>query len=175
MYQGVAYGKLLSKIYPMLEDSKGNVLSMPPVINGDLTRLEPGLSKLFVDITGTDDYAVDASVTIIASMLSDVGARVFQIQVFRREGSDWVPDMTPRTMPFNLKLSNEILGFELDEAGAREALEKSRFGLNEGKAIIPRFRSDIIHPIDPCRGGCFGVWNLEDQSARNFHSSRGLA
>ncbi len=163
--QGVAYGKLLSKIYPMLEDSKGNVLSMPPVINGDLTRLEPGISKLFVDITGTDDYAVDASVAIIASMLSDVGARVFQIQVFRREGSDWVPDMTPRTMPFNLKLSNEILGFELDEAGAREALEKSRFGLNEGKAIIPRFRSDIIHPIDLAEEVAlgFGIWKISPQ------------
>jgi phenylalanyl-tRNA synthetase beta chain len=163
--QGGAYGKLLSKVFPMLEDSKGNVLSMPPVINGDLTRLEPGISKLFVDITGTDDYAVDASVAIIASMLSDVGARVFQIQVFRQEGSDWVPDMTPRTMPFHLKLSNEILGLELDEANVKEALERSRCSLIEGSAIIPRFRSDIIHPIDLAEEVAlgFGIWKMHPQ------------
>ena len=163
--QGVTYGKLLSKVFPMLEDSKGNVLSMPPVINGDLTRLEPGISKLFVDITGTDDYAVDASVAIIASMLSDVGARVFQIQVLREEESDWVPDMTPRTMPFSLKLSNEILGSEFDEAGAREALEKSRFDVSEGKALIPRFRSDIIHPIDLAEELAlgYGIWKIRPE------------
>ncbi len=146
--QGTAYGKLLSKIFPILEDSDGNVLSMPPVINGDLTRLEPGVSKLFVDITGTDDYAVDASLAIMASMLSDVGGRVARVQVSGPESNVWVPDMTPRELAFDLKLSNQILGFDMQEADAREALEKSRFGLRQGNAIIPRFRSDIIHPID---------------------------
>ncbi len=73
--QGVSYGKLLSGVFPILEDSRGNVLSMPPIINGDLTRLAAGQSKLFVDITGTDERVVDTSAAIIASMLSDSGAR----------------------------------------------------------------------------------------------------
>jgi phenylalanyl-tRNA synthetase beta chain len=146
--QGMAYGKLLSQVFPLLEDTGGNVLSMPPVINGDLTRLEPGISRLFVDITGTDDYAVDAAVAIMAAMLSDVGGRVSQIQVSGPKGDEWAPDMTPRRIPFDLKLSNEILGFDMDETQAKAALEKSRFGLSQGNAIVPRFRSDIIHPID---------------------------
>lgn len=148
--QGIAYSKLLSNVFPMLEDSNGNVLSMPPIINGDLTRLDPGISKLFVDITGTDDYSVDASNAIIASMLSDVGAKVFQIQVTKVDGeSEWVPDMNPRNMPFDLKLSNGILGLDFDLLRSREALEKSRFSLDsDAIAIIPRYRSDIIHPID---------------------------
>ncbi|HXQ91410.1 MAG TPA: phenylalanine--tRNA ligase subunit beta, partial [Nitrososphaerales archaeon] len=148
--QGVSYGKLLSRVYPMLEDSNANVLSMPPIINGELTRLSSGISKLFVDVTGTDEYIVDASTAIIASMLSDVGARVFTIEISRENGEmRWVPDMSPRTMSFDLKLSNEILGFDFDHNQAKDALEKSRLGLDsEEIAIIPRFRSDIIHPID---------------------------
>ena len=148
--QGISYGKLLSRVYPMLEDSNGNVLSMPPIINGELTRLQPGINNLFVDVTGTDDYIVDASTAIIASMLSDVGARVHTIEVVSEmSDSRWVPDMTPRTMPFDLRLSNEILGFDFDRIQSKDALEKSRLGLDpENTAVIPRFRSDIIHPID---------------------------
>lgn len=166
--QGIAYGKLLSNVYPMLEDSNGNVLSMPPVINGDLTRLDPGVSKIFVDITGTDEYAVDASNAITASMLSDLGAKVFQIQITKSEGdSDWVPDMTPRKMLFDLKLSNGILGVDFDLLQSREALEKSRLGLDpEGNAIIPRYRSDVIHPIDLAEEVAlgYGVWKFNPQT-----------
>jgi len=36
----------------------------------------------------------------------------------------------------------------MNETHAKVALEKSRLGLSEGNAIVPRFRSDIIHPID---------------------------
>lgn len=164
--QGIAYGRLLSKVFPMLEDSKGNVLSMPPIINGDLTRLEPGISELFVDITGTDDYAVGASCAIMASMLHDIGAKVFQIRVSSPGGeSKWVPDMTPRQTEFNLKLSNEILGFDFEQSKAREALERSRLGLEGNTAIIPKFRSDIIHPIDLAEEIAlgYGVWKIKPQ------------
>ncbi len=138
-------------------------LSMPPIINGDLTRLEPGISKLFVDITGTDDYAVDASAAIIASMLSDVGGEVFQIQISKsNEEPQWVPEMSPRKMQFDLRLSNDILGFDFSEKDAREALEKSRLSLDGKTAIIPRFRSDIIHPIylaeEVALG--YGIWKI---------------
>ncbi|MDA4112160.1 MAG: hypothetical protein OK439_06440, partial [Thaumarchaeota archaeon] len=148
--QGRSYGKLLSSVYPMIEDSNGNVLSMPPVINGDLTRLRPGISKLFIDVTGTDERVVDASTAIIASMLSDIKARVFKVQVGRdNENPNWTPDMTPSEMNFDLKLTNDILGFDFDHVQARAALEKSRLGLDSSEsAIIPRFRNDIIHPID---------------------------
>ena len=170
--QGMAYGKLLSSVFPMLEDSNGNVLSMPPIINGDLTRLEPGVSKLFVDITGTDDYAVDASNAIIASMLSDVGAKVSQVQVSKPDGgSEWTPDMTPRRMLFDREISNGILGFDFDLSQSRGALEKSRLGLDSaGDAIIPRYRSDIIHPIDLAEEVAlgYGIWQFSPQVVSSY-------
>ena len=164
--QGSSYGKLVSKAFPMLEDSNGNVLSMPPIINGDLTRLDPGISKLFVDITGTDDYAVDASTAIIASMLSDNGGRVFQVKISNPKGDvSWVPDMSPRQMAFDLKLSNEILGFDFDETKSRGALQNSRLDLEGRDALIPRFRSDIIHPIDLAEEVAlgYGLWRIAPQ------------
>lgn len=164
--QGQSYGKILSHVFPMLEDSNGNVLSMPPVINGNLTRLETGVSKLFVDVTGTDDYAVETSAAIIASMLTDVGAKVFQVELTGDGETMWVPDMTERKMVFDLKLSNEILGFDLNTGHAREALEKSRLALgSDGVAVIPKYRSDILHPIDLAEEVAlgYGIWKISPQ------------
>lgn len=147
--QGQLYGNLLSGSYPILEDSHGNVLSMPPIINGELTRLKSGISKLFVDVTGTDEKAVDVSNAIIASMLSDTGARVFSVEINAAADRIWSPDMTPKTMRFDLALTNDILGVGFTHDEARKALEKSRIGLfSNEEAAIPRYRNDIIHPID---------------------------
>ncbi len=147
--QGQSYGRLLSKSYPILEDSNGNVLSMPPIINGELTRLKPGISKLFIDITGTDKSAVDTSAAIIASMLSDVGAKVFSVEIKGASGSFWTPDMSPKTMRFDLGLTNDVTGMEFTLRDAEKCLQKSRIGLySNGDAAIPRYRHDIIHQID---------------------------
>src|SRR5487761_284852 len=96
--QGRQYAKLVaSGVYPMLKDSLGNVLSMPPIINGELTRLKPGIGTLFFDVTAPDKNAGDAAAAIMASMLSDAGAIVESILI---EGSDsrWTPDMAEKRM-----------------------------------------------------------------------------
>ena len=171
--QGISYGKLVSRVYPMLEDSNRNVLSMPPIINGELTRLQPGITKLFVDVTGTDDYVVDASIAIIASMLSDVGAKVYTIEVSRETGETaWVPDMTPRTMTFDLRLSNEILGFDFDRVQAKDALEKSRLGLESSRNSNHSSISKRHYPSDRSGGrSCTWIWSFEDDSSGCFDIS----
>ena len=147
--QGVAYGKLLGNAYAILEDSNGNVLSMPPIINGNLTTLEPGQSRLFIDVTGTDERVVDTTSAIIASMLSDSGGRVFSVEIKRKQGSMVTPEMRPKSMRFDLSLTNSILGYDFTQKQAESYLAKSRIGMySNGNAIIPRYRYDIIHPID---------------------------
>src|SRR5580658_8128709 len=53
---GRAYGHILAgaPAYPMLYDSRGQVLSFPPIINGQKTKVEATASGLFVDVTSTD-------------------------------------------------------------------------------------------------------------------------
>lgn len=147
--QGITYGRLLSDSYPILEDVNGNVLSMPPIINGELTRLRAGISKLFVDLTGTDIRVVDTATAIMASMLSDVGAKVFTVEIRQDEGSFWSPNLSPKTMHFDLSLTNDITGIEFTLHDAESALGRSRIGLDaDSNAVIPRYRHDIIHHID---------------------------
>ena len=52
---GVSYGAILkgSDVYPVLADSAGTVLSFPPIINGDRTKVGTRTRNLFIDVTST--------------------------------------------------------------------------------------------------------------------------
>ena len=52
--------------YPLITDSKDNVLSMPPIINGELTKLTEDTVNVLIDVTGTDERAVNFALNIIA-------------------------------------------------------------------------------------------------------------
>jgi phenylalanyl-tRNA synthetase beta chain len=168
--QGRGYGKILSqRLYPLLIDSSGNTLSMPPVINGELTRLKEGIRSIFIDVTAMDRKAGETTIAIIASMLADIGGKVESVKVQYENGySEFTPDMKPESMKFDLDLTNETLGLKLTNREARIALEKSRLKLlSNKKALIPRFRSDIIHPIDLVEEVelGYGITNLTPESS----------
>jgi len=70
--------------YPLFVDSKNQVLSFPPIINGELTRLTERSRNLFLDLTGTSQHAVDAAASIIATALADRGGKIQTVDVRRR-------------------------------------------------------------------------------------------
>ena len=43
-----------SKVYPIIYDSKGVVLSMPPIINGYHSRITLNTKNVFIECTATD-------------------------------------------------------------------------------------------------------------------------
>ncbi|MHB1908912.1 MAG: phenylalanine--tRNA ligase subunit beta [Nitrososphaerales archaeon] len=170
--QGREYGKLLAGgLFPLLIDSSGNTLSMPPIINGELTRLKEGVRRIFVDVTSTDLRSGETTIAIIASMLSDIGARIESVKIDYEKGrGEFTPNMMPNSMKFDLDLTNEILGLDLTSDDARSALEKSRLELlSNNLAKVPRYRSDIIHPVDLVEEVAigYGISNLKPQKIKS--------
>ena len=43
-----------SPVYPVFYDSKRTVLSLPPIINSDATKISLNTKNVFIEITGTD-------------------------------------------------------------------------------------------------------------------------
>ena len=41
-------------LYPVFYDSKRTVLSLPPIINSDATKISVNTKNVFVEVTGTD-------------------------------------------------------------------------------------------------------------------------
>lgn len=43
-----------SPVYPVISDSNGRILSMPPIINGDHSKIKLTTKNVFIECTATD-------------------------------------------------------------------------------------------------------------------------
>lgn len=71
---GQAYAQLLKplKKYPLLRDGAGTVLSMPPIINSESTRVTLSTQNFFVDVTGLSQRTVERALNIVVTSLKEI-------------------------------------------------------------------------------------------------------
>jgi len=155
--KGVEFGPIIQyhKKWPLLYDSKGQVLSLPPIINSnDLGRMTTETKNLFVEVTGTHLLTVHQALNIITTSLAERGAQIESVSVVYPNGtSEETPDFTPEHMTISIDEINRILGLDLDGEKIVKALEKMGYGvkLGKGKLVrvqIPKYRMDVLHPVD---------------------------
>ncbi len=148
--EGKLYGPALggSKLYPVITDAKGVVLSFPPVINGDATRVTSNTKNMFIDVTSTDRKIGDDVMAVMASTLAEAGGRLGTVSI-RYPGKPRVtPDLAPVELPLDLGLVSSVLGLQLSRAETAKCLARSRLGVKGRNAIGPRYRIDLLHPVD---------------------------
>ncbi|WP_405267042.1 phenylalanine--tRNA ligase subunit beta [Methanobrevibacter sp.] len=154
--KGKAYAHLIEKFdkYPLILDKDDNVLSMPPIINGELTKLREDTKNIIVDVTGTDERAVNQALNIICSSFAEVGGQISSMEVRYADKTIVSPDLTPQEMNVHVDTANELIGgTDLTAEDIKGLLLKARFDAeiiddNEVKAIIPAYRVDILHEVD---------------------------
>jgi phenylalanyl-tRNA synthetase beta chain len=80
---GKQYGHILSAFerYPLIVDSAGTVLSFPPIINSQATKVNEGCRNLFVEVTATDQETAEDLLAIIAMTLYDAGFEIRTVSV----------------------------------------------------------------------------------------------
>jgi phenylalanyl-tRNA synthetase beta chain len=154
--KGKDYAHLIESFdkYPLILDKDDNVLSMPPIINGELTKLKEDTHNIIVDVTGTDERAVNQALNIICCSFAEVGGQIKSMEVRYEDKTITTPDLTPQEMNVHVNTTNELIGgTELTAEDIKELLFKARFDAeiiddNEVKAIIPAYRVDILHEVD---------------------------
>jgi len=139
--------------YPLIVDKLGRVLSFPPIINGELTRVDSRTRNLFIDVTGTEPNAISRSLNVLVTALADMGATIESVRVEYPEHVLVTPDLTPQRMKLRVDYANELLGLKLSEAKTIEALQKCRLearriGKEVLEVLIPAYRIDVMHEID---------------------------
>lgn len=138
--------------YPLIVDSKDNVLSFPPIINSSLTTVTEDTKNIFIDVTGTDLNLIQNALNIVATGMAETGASLYSIKVNYHDRQIATPDLTPRMKNLNSEYANRLLGLSLESNSIKDAFERMRFGVElKGNDIlvgIPAYRSDILHPID---------------------------
>src|SRR3954453_12888444 len=134
--KGVAYAELLAdhKRYPVLIDSKNQVLSMPPIINSEETKVKQGTTRVFIDVTGISQAAVTKSLDTLVCSLAEIGSTIETVIIKEADGKERVtPDLTPRAKDISVSEAKRWLGLPLDENSMAAALRKMRFDVAPSK------------------------------------------
>ena len=147
---GRVYGEAFSgaKRYPVLRDSKDVVLSFPPIINGTKTMVSTATRNIFVDVTSTDPKAGADVLAIIASALSDAGAALESVRIQYDGRVATTPDLAVSKMRLDPNLVREVTGLGLTLKEMRACIARSRLGVEGGHVLCPRYRTDLLHPVD---------------------------
>ncbi|MEM3341449.1 MAG: phenylalanine--tRNA ligase subunit beta [Thermoplasmata archaeon] len=158
--KGKAYAHLLDGFgkYPLLVDSREQVLSFPPIINGTLTTVTENTRELFIDVTGTDLNAVKQTLNMVVASLVYRGGYVETVGVVNPDGTGFIsPDFKPSEWKCSLNYCNRLLGTSSTPQEFIKAVERMGFRVS-GKSdegsdtmftiLVPPWRTDIIHQVD---------------------------
>jgi len=138
--------------FPIFVDANNNILSMPPIINSQLTgKITEETKDIFVECSGFDFNILKKCLNIIITTLADLGGKVYQMEL-RGTGfrgiRETTPDLTPEKMKISLENTKKLLGIEINEKQLKQNIEKMGYNYNKRIVEIPAWRTDILHEVD---------------------------
>ncbi len=144
---GKEYAHLLSgkANFPIFIDSDQNILSMPPIINSELTgKINEKTKDVFIECSGFDLEILKKTLNIIVSALGDMGGKIYQMKV----NKEITPDFKNEQIKLSIENTNKLLGLELKEKEIKQLLEKMGHNYKEGIVYSPAYRTDLLHEVD---------------------------
>ncbi|EUC62312.1 phenylalanyl-tRNA synthetase, beta subunit [Rhizoctonia solani AG-3 Rhs1AP] len=148
-----------SPVYPIIYDSNRTVLSMPPIINSEHSKITLNTRNVFIDLTATDETKLSIVTNEMVAMFSEYCEEPFTIEPVRLilpDGSTKItPDLSLRPMSTTAAYINSYTGLTLSSKELASMFE--RMGLQATAAfdpkadlslLIPPTRPDILHPVD---------------------------
>ena len=144
---------------PVIMDSDGKTISLPPIANAKLTEMNAKTRNLLVEVTATDKNAAEGVLAVVANTLQIAGFELYSVKITGAGNS--TPVLTSRDLVLEPELVNKTLGIEISNQLIVKSLKKSRLDAKlRGKKIvctIPRYRTDI-----------FGVMDLVEEVALGY-------
>jgi len=145
--------------YPVMMDSNGVIMSLPPIINSQHTKMTLNTHNVLLDITGTDKTKCEIVLNTLIAMFSCYCKNPFtveEINVINYETNEGkiYPNLTPRKFKVDINYLKTITGiYDILPDKIVKLLEKMELkaeiiNSNELEVSAPITRSDILHPCD---------------------------
>ncbi len=122
--KGRQYAHLVSDGAPILADEEG-VISFPPVINSERTRVTQDTTDLLIDVTGTDWRSVLDALHVIVCNLAERGAEVLTVEILGAYERT-TPTMELDVWDVPVREAQKLLGIDLSGEQLEELLERAR-------------------------------------------------
>ncbi|MDD1766373.1 MAG: phenylalanine--tRNA ligase subunit beta [Candidatus Methanomethyliaceae archaeon] len=153
--KGREYGWIISSYdrYPLLLDSKRKVLSMPPIINSQATRITEKTRNLLIDVTGTEEKAINTCLNIMVTSILERGGSLQQVYVIYKQRTDKTPKLEKTKKRLLYSTVAGVSGLDLNNREVssllnRMGLQSETVGRDAIEVTIPPYRVDILHEVD---------------------------
>ncbi|KAK2074341.1 hypothetical protein P8C59_008555 [Phyllachora maydis] len=161
-------------VYPVIYDSSRVVCSLPPIINGDHSKITLNTTNVFIEVTATDPTKLEIVIDIMVAMFSEYCAEPFTVEpvkiVSPHNGQTRItPTLSSRTMEVEVDYLNQCCGLSESAESLCELLAKMAYDAapspkNKGVLTIavPPTRPDVLHACDVMEdvGVAYGFNNL---------------
>ena len=174
------YVPIISKspVYPVILDSQEMVLSLPPIINGDKSKITLDTKNVFIECTATDLTKANIVLDTMICMFSQYCATPFTAEPvtvqYQDDAGNMVssyitPQLSTRREKAAVEFCNSLIGINITAQEMKALCDKVQLGpaqLLENDTVlevtVPPTRSDILHAVDIAEdiGVAFGFNNI---------------
>lgn len=144
-------------VYPVIYDSNRTVCSLPPIINGDHSKITLKTRNVFIEITATDATKVEIVNHILVAMFAQYCESIEPIKIESPHNHQTreTPNLTPREMQAEVEYLNQVCGLELSPPEICRLLERMGYSVRpsdgDNKFLdvrVPVTRADVLHQCD---------------------------
>jgi phenylalanyl-tRNA synthetase beta chain len=164
--KGVSYAHLVADLplLPALLSANGNVLSLPPIINAEETKLTPGTRDVLIDVTGSNLPVVAKALSILATSLVELDptgqATLERVAMAYPDRTEETPALAVEQFCVDPRHAARLIGVELSREDCVTLLRKMRHGVEDRMAgaeagptaplqvTVAAYRNDIMHEVD---------------------------
>lgn len=157
-----------SPLYPVVLDSNETVLSLPPLINGDHSKIKMTTKNIFIECTATDLTKANIVLDTLVTMLSEHCAKPFTVEPVTVQYEDSsgsitssyvTPVLSTRRERAGVDFCNSLIGINVPteemvalcnkvQLGPATAMADPNTGEMMLEVNVPPTRSDILHAVD---------------------------
>ncbi|XP_041733871.2 phenylalanine--tRNA ligase beta subunit [Coregonus clupeaformis] len=167
-------------LYPVIYDSNGIVLSMPPIINGDHSKISLNTKNVFIECTATDLTKAKIVLDMMVTMFCEYCEEPFTVEeaevVYPDGRTCQYPELAYRKETLSADFINRKVGISESTEHIAQLLTKMCLlseVMSDGEQIeveIPPTRSDVIHACDIMEDAAmaYGFNNIPRTTPRTY-------
>lgn len=149
-----------SPVYPIIYDKNRTVLSMPPIINSNHSKITLDTRNVFIDITATDETKLEVVNHILVAMFSAYCEEPFTIEPVQvvsehNNRTRVTPSLKPRPTTASATYLNSVCGLDLPREDLCKLLSKMCYDARPSPSdtdklelLVPITRADVLHEAD---------------------------
>lgn len=170
--KGVEYGKLIppGDYVPLIMDSDGGIMSMPPVINGSKSKVDSSTKIFFIDITGTDRKATRDAYFLLMYECRNLGYTIQKISIKgESEFTARIDEYDGRKVDVRRRSLKRITGLEIGQEEVIELLRKMGYMAEPSPEFVsvnvPGNRIDVMGEVDVMEdiAKAYGISRIEEK------------